>query len=206
GAPLPWIQSPANASILSDLRPTLTAQVTDSGGSGVDTSSIVLKLDSAPVARTLSIVNPNTVNVTFTPSADLAEGSHTVVVGAADRAGNVGVPVQISFIIDVNPPALTLSPSEGQRLVNSKPTLMAPYSAAGVGVELSTFKAFLDGTEISSSFITGPSQSTFTPATPLADGPHLFRAEIADKLGKTTQASSLFRLSSALATVGGNGG
>lgn len=112
----------------------------------------------------------------------------------------------VTVLVDLSPPTILLSPSEGRQLVGPGLTLTATYSDAGVGVDLSTFKAFLDGAELTSSFAKGPAQATLTISTPTPDGPHVFRAEIQDKVGRSAQASSLFRLASALATVGVDGG
>lgn len=112
----------------------------------------------------------------------------------------------VTILVDRDPPAITLSPAQGQQLVGPVLTLTATYLDAGVGVDLATFKASLDGADLTADFSKGPSQATLTIGTPVADGPHVFRAEIKDKLGHSAQASSLFRLASAQATIGADGG
>lgn len=402
-APLIGILTPQNGSILQTLRPPVTAQVIDAGGSGVDPASIIVLLDGAAVARTLAVVNANTVNVAFTPSADLAQGSHTVTVDAKDLSGNaaaqarstfsidsaapgvaISVPlagsatknplqplnaivtdvgsagvdpagitvrldgniitaaltvlsagqvkvaftptspmgegvhtykvdardrasnasagVSSSFTVDLTPPVisapappsgstassstptisavwtdalsgikaasakillnasdltgsatlgtagfsltapplaaglhtvavsvedlagnigtltwsfqgqdavpptLTLTPADGAHLAVSKPILTAVYSDIGLGVDLLTFKATLDGADLPGGFTVGATQATFAVLSALSDGPHIFRAEIKDKAGNLTQASSVFRVSSALQGIGPAGG
>src|SRR6185436_8053069 len=62
------ILTPANGSTSTTPTPPLTAQATDTGGSGVDLLSLVLRLDGAPVAASVSPVGPNLANLSFTPT------------------------------------------------------------------------------------------------------------------------------------------
>ncbi|MBI2899061.1 MAG: hypothetical protein HYY17_02685 [Planctomycetes bacterium] len=76
----------------------------------------------------------------------------------------------------------------------------------GSGIDTATFKAWLDGVDVTAKFAVGAGQATWMTTESLADGPHIFAARIADKAGNVAEKTSLFRIASVLATVGSSGG
>ncbi len=202
--PVAAITAPAAGLLTKEGQISLVASVSDSGGSGLD--GIVVKLDGVVVAASITTTDPNTAAVSFTPSSALAQGAHTYTVAAGDRAGNASAIASSTFTVDMQSPLLTLSPANGGQVVGPKPTLTVAYSDSPAGVDLSTFHATLDGADVTAAFVTGASSASFTPASALGDGPHILRVDLADTLGNLTQASSLFRVESAVATIGDQGG
>jgi len=194
--------APANGTTAPSATPAISASWTDSP-SGVNPSSAHILLDGSEVTAAASL---SAAGFLFTPAAPLVAGPHTVAASVADRAGNIGTLTWTFQVADTTPPTLMLVPSEGQQLALSKPVLTAAYSDAGLGVDLPTFKASLDGTDLTSSFVVGASQATYAVTAALPDGPHVFRAEIKDKAGNLTQVSSLFKIVSAQAAIGSAGG
>ncbi|MBI4342102.1 MAG: hypothetical protein HY599_01900, partial [Candidatus Omnitrophica bacterium] len=89
---------PPDGAVLDDVRPALAATVTDAGGAGLDPSSLALLLDGSLVAADVTLLDPDTAAIQFIPAADLADGAHTVVIQAADRAGNPAA-AQATFTI-----------------------------------------------------------------------------------------------------------
>jgi hypothetical protein len=108
-------------------RPTISAQVTD-GGSGVDPTKTTVSLDGTVVGTGTS---------TYTPSADLALGSHSVSVSATDLAGNTST---YSWSFDAvslaagsalaNVPSVTVQ-------VNPNNKVPPPTSVSFVGIDTS---------------------------------------------------------------------
>ncbi len=92
------ISTPINGASISDTRPVLRANITDSG-SGVDPASIVLELDGAVVQLDpiTDYFDSGTGVLEFTPTTSLSIGSHTISVDAADRAGNRADTATVSF-------------------------------------------------------------------------------------------------------------
>jgi hypothetical protein len=83
-APAITITRPTNGNTITETRPLIEAAISDAL-SGINSSSVNMKLDGNTVAATFS----NGV-LSFTPSSPLSEGSHQIVVAAADKAGNRG--------------------------------------------------------------------------------------------------------------------
>ncbi|WP_458412789.1 Ig-like domain-containing protein [Schinkia sp. CFF1] len=108
--------SPAASARVTTASPKITGTITDEvNGSGVDTSSFVLKVDGVAV---------NNANVTFTPvtngynfsyqTSSLAQGSHTFTVDCKDNDGNAATQKSISFTVDTIAPSLNVTaPTEG---------------------------------------------------------------------------------------------
>lgn len=114
-APVSTITYPTAGAYITSSKPTFTWTVTDSG-SGVDSSTISIKIDSG-AAVTSGITKTAITNgyrCSYTPGAALSEGSHTVIVNAKDNDGNSATAKSASFTVDTVPPTLTItSPPEG---------------------------------------------------------------------------------------------
>ncbi len=73
----------------------------DLGGSGVDSASASVLIDSGPIKVTC------TKEGVCTSSAEgLSEGAHALEIAASDYAGNAAEPVRKDFTVDTRPPAM----------------------------------------------------------------------------------------------------
>jgi hypothetical protein len=130
------------------------------------------KLDSPD----LSTGAQKTTAVTFTPASDLAEGVHTLYVQESDAAGNWSASGSLATTIDLTaagtPRVTAESPTN-----NSKPTWSWK---SGGGSKNYRYK--LDDTTFTSG-TTATADSTFTPATALAEGSHTLYVEESDGSG-----------------------
>lgn len=116
-APVITILSPSDGAYVSNNQQPVVFTVTDeSGGSGVDLDSVVVKLDGTTVsaAEVTHTAITNGYSFTYTPSAAMGDGAHTVSVEAADNDGNAAAAKSTTFTVDTVPPALNVtSPAEG---------------------------------------------------------------------------------------------
>lgn len=116
-APVITILSPSDGAYVSNNQQPVVFTVTDeSGGSGVDLDSVVVKLDGTAVsaAEVTHTAITNGYSFTYTPSAAMGNGAHTVSVEAADNDGNAAAAKSTTFTVDTVPPALNVtSPAEG---------------------------------------------------------------------------------------------
>lgn len=116
-APVITILSPSDGAYVSNNQQPVVFTVTDeSGGSGVDLDSVVVRLDSTAVsaAEVTHTAITNGYSFTYTPSAAMGDGAHTVSVEAADNDGNAAAAKSTTFTVDTVPPALNVtSPAEG---------------------------------------------------------------------------------------------
>lgn len=116
-APVITILSPSDGAYVSNNKQPVVFTVTDeSGGSGVDLDSVAVRLDGTAVsaAEVTHTAITNGYSFTYTPSAAMGDGAHTVSVEAADNDGNAAAAKSTTFTVDTVPPALNVtSPAEG---------------------------------------------------------------------------------------------
>lgn len=165
----PTIASPAEGAALSDARPTFE-------GEAQAGTTVTIVLDGAPAGDTVA---DGAGRWTFTPTADLAEGAHTVTATATDGFGRAGPPSGArTFSIDTVAPDVPVlnEPVAGSVISNRTPTLRG---AAEAGARVTVH---LDGTPVGTVEADGNGAWSLAVATPLADGPHTVRLEAADAL------------------------
>lgn len=86
-------------------RPTFTVRLLDeAGGSGVDISTLQMSVDGLP-GETVTQAIAGGYEATWTPTAPLAEGHHSLTVTAADFDGNPAS-FAASYTVDTVPPEL----------------------------------------------------------------------------------------------------
>ena len=111
-APVITILSPSSGAYVTNNKQPVVFTVTDeSGGSGVNLSSVVVKLDGTPVSSS-EITNSaitNGYSFTYTPSTALSDGEHTVTIDASDNDGNPAAEKSTSFTVDTVPPVFNIT-------------------------------------------------------------------------------------------------
>ncbi len=139
------------------------------------------------------------------PAEALIEGEALLQVTVADRAGNQAQAVR-SFRIDLTPPDLALEPAEGAALERGETlTLRATYGdpvqGQGCGIDLSRFRATLDGEPITSAFMVGATEATATLPAPAAGG-HLLEVTVVDLAGNARVGAASLELLEAAGPAG----
>lgn len=106
---------PTSGAYVINNKPTFTWDVTDSG-SGIDASSISIKLDNS-TAITSGITTTAITGgyrCTYTPFSALSDGSHTIKYNVSDNDGNAANEATITITIDTVAPTLNVtSPIDG---------------------------------------------------------------------------------------------
>lgn len=126
--PVIVITSPGIDAFMPTATPTIKFKITDdtigSGGdSGINLSSLILKVDNTTVTSANITINP--VNGGYECeyiSNALADGTHTITIDVSDNDGNAATPASVSFSVDTVPPALNITePADG--LITNTPDL-----------------------------------------------------------------------------------
>lgn len=116
-APVITIVSPTAGAYMANSKQPVVFNITDeTGGSGVDISTLVVKQDGTAVAAAniTHTAITNGYSVTYTPSAALSDGSHTVTINCKDHDGNVASEKSTTYTVDTVPPTLNVtSPADG---------------------------------------------------------------------------------------------
>ena len=128
-APVGAIQYPsAGANIGNNSQPTIRFTFTDTG-SGIDPSSVSIKVDGTSQAPSTSSFSADgtVLTCTFTPSTALVDGLHTIAINGSDYDGNAAAEVSSTFKVDTTPPTLNISAPVDNLLTN-----LASVSVVGV--------------------------------------------------------------------------
>jgi hypothetical protein len=129
-APVISILSPSSGAYVTNSKQPVVFTVTDeSGGSGVNTDSVVVKLDGTAVASSTltKTAITNGYSYTYTPASAMSDGAHTVTISASDNDGNAATAKSTTFTVDTVPPTLNVtSPVDG--LITNSPNIVVKFS------------------------------------------------------------------------------
>ncbi|HDT4926599.1 TPA: BapA prefix-like domain-containing protein [Enterobacter kobei] len=171
----------------NDTTPTLN-------GTAEPGSTVTIRLDGADLVTVPVGSNGTWI---YTPTAPLGEGPHTFTVVATDAAGNTSLPsTGFNIIVDTTPPvAATIASvtddvggvqgplSSGDTTDDTQPLLQGTAPPDAV-------VTVYDGTTLlGTAILDGSGGWSFTPVTPLTDGPHSLTVHTTDAAGNTTVSS-----------------
>ena len=181
------VNTPSSNAFLSNNKPQIKFTVTDEeGGSGVNESTITLKLDGTTVSGVTKTASTNGYTCTYTPSTALSDGSHTIVINAKDHDGNSATQVSRSFKVDTVPPTLNItSPQDGLITNNNKVTISGVTNDVTSTTVTVTVKVN-SGTAVSA---TVNSDGTFSKEVTLSEGANTVTITAKDQANKTTTAT-----------------
>ena len=162
--------------------------------------AIVTILDGAAVLG--SVVTDAAGTWSFTPAAPLSEGPHAITLTATDAAGNTGpASAPLAFSVDTGLPAApvlaAISDDIGTvtgAILGGDTTDDTMPAFAGTA-EPGAIVTILDGAAVLGSVVTDAAGTwSFTPATPLGEGPHSITLTATDAAGNTGPASGPARV------------
>src|SRR5262249_448001 len=99
--PILQVTSPANGAFVGTSRPTISIALSDAL-TGINVASAAFILDGQSVTPFV-----NSAQLNFTPSAPLADGTHSFTAFVQNNAGVLGT-VSSSFIVDTAPPSIAV--------------------------------------------------------------------------------------------------
>ena len=179
--------SPTDGSFFNDPRQTLSARVVDAGGSGID-PDIPVQVNGQPVTPVVTLIDPNTAVVEFTPSIDFTPGAVTFEGQPIDFSGTEASWIATSTF-DATPPVVSIDISPPDPSQATK-TITATFDDAVSGVDLSSRKVSIEGVDrtLDGTF----SANTWTLVETFGEGSFDVEAEALDLAGNLGQASESF--------------
>ncbi len=174
-APTITVLSPTSGSTLSTSMPTITWNVTDDD-SGVATSTI--RIDSGTAITVTGTAITDGYTYSYTPTTALADGSHTIVIGAEDNDGNVATNATISVTIDTVPPVLTVLQPATDTSVNN-----ATLTVSGTTSDVTSSPVTLT---VNGAAVTVGSDGTFSTTVTLTEGSNTITVIATDSSGRAT--------------------
>ncbi len=200
-APVITILSPsAGAYVTNSKQPVVFTIVDETGGSGINLSSLVVKQDGTAVAsgtmKQTAITNG--YSVTYTPAAALSDGSHTVTVEVSDNDGNAATAKSTTYTVDTVPPTLNLtSPANG--LITAAAALNVSGSTNDSTSSPVTIAIKLNGADQGS--VTVASNGSFSKTVTLASGSNTIEVTATDAAGKVSSVTRTVTLDTSVPKV-----
>ena len=120
-APVIAITYPTASALIPNNKPDITWKVTDND-SGVNSGTIGITIDSG--SKITSGITKTAITggyqCTYTPTAALADGSHTIKIDASDNDGNAASQKSVTFKVDTVPPTMNLPYPVNNLVTNQK--------------------------------------------------------------------------------------
>nr|DAH16599.1 MAG TPA: Ig-like domain protein [Caudoviricetes sp.] len=200
-APVITIVSPTSGAYVANSKQPVVFNITDeTGGSGVDISTLVVKQDGTAVAAAniTHTAIANGYSVTYTPSAALSDGSHTVTINCKDHDGNAAAEKSTTYTVDTVPPTLNVtSPADGLITAASSVTVAGTTNDATSSPVVITIS--LNGTDQGAVAVgTG---GTFSKVVTLKKGSNTIIVKAKDAAGKESSVTRTVTLDTSVPKI-----
>lgn len=185
------ITSPGSGSYVTNNKQPIVFQLRDeSGGSGIDITSLALKIDGGTaIGNNATGMSCNSVtngyDCTYTPQTAISDGSHTVTIDISDNDGNAATQASRTYTVDTVPPTLNITnPADNFITNNAALTVQgstndSTSSPVTVTIKLNTVD---QGTVTVTS-------GNFSKALTLANGSNTIVVRSTDAAGKYTEVT-----------------
>lgn len=188
-APVITVLSPsAGAYVTNSKQPVVFTIVDETGGSGINLRSLVVKQDGTAVTSNTIATSaiPGGYSVTYTPASALSDGSHTVTVNVSDNDGNAATQKSTTYTVDTVPPTLNLSaPADG--LITATASLNVTGTTNDSTSSPVTIKITLNGTDQGT--VAVASSGSFSKSITLANGSNTITVTATDAAGKASSVT-----------------
>lgn len=197
-APVITITSPSSGAYVTNNKPSIVCTVVDeSNGSGINLSTLVIKIDGTTIPHTTTAVT-NGYTATATPTTALSDGSHTITVDVKDNDGNAAVQKTSTFKLDTIPPTLNVTtPSAG--LITNTAALTVLGTTNDTTSSPVTITITLNGT--AQGTVTVNSNGSFSKAVTLKEGDNTIVVTAKDAAGKNSTVTRTVTLDTSVPKV-----
>lgn len=182
------ITSPGAGAHVTNARQPIVFQLRDeANGSGINLSSLVLKIDGGSAIGSGSsgmVCTPvsNGYDCTYTPPSALSDGAHTVTINVSDNDGNAATQASRSYTVDTIAPTLNVtSPTDGLLTNNASVTVQGTTNDATSSPVSVAIK--LNGTDQGPVTVTS---GAFSKQLTLAEGENTIVVTATDSANHTT--------------------
>lgn len=200
-APVITVVSPTAGAYVANSKQPVVFNITDeTGGSGVDISTLVVKQDGTAVAAAniTHTAITNGYSVTYTPSAALSDGSHTVTINCKDHDGNAATEKSTTYTVDTVPPTLNVtSPADGLITAASSVTVAGTTNDATSSPVVITIS--LNGTDQGT--IPVGTGGTFSKVVTLKEGSNTIIVKAKDAAGKESSVTRTVTLDTSVPKI-----
>ncbi|GEM_PF-2073760 len=195
-ATIPTASSNIPTGTIANRKPTISVSISDGSGTGIEESSIVLKLDNNNVIHRYS-----SGTVSYTPSSNLDFGLHTVHLIVADKAGNT-LSTFWNFTISSEGVGFgSFSPANNSYTPDKTPEISIILIDSGSGINTTTLRMNVDGRNITDAHYSSSTRNYSYTSTTLSDGNHTVEVWVKDEGGKESYISWSFYVDTTKPTI-----
>lgn len=190
--PVITLTSPGSGAYITTATPTIIALLKDSaiggnGDSGIDLSSIVLKIDGVTVSSSDSGINVEPIDggykCTYTPTTGLSEGNHTITIDVSDNDGNAAEQAVCTFKVDTVPPTLNITAPVDNFITNKQSLTVEGVTNDTTSTPV-TVSVKLNGTDTGT--VTVSADGSFSKTISLEEGTNTIVVTATDAAGKAS--------------------
>lgn len=200
-APVITILSPSSgAYVTNSKQPVVFTVIDETGGSGVDLDTLVVKQDGVSAAASTLAKTAVTggYSVTYTPAAALSDGSHTVTIDVSDHDGNAAVQKTTSYTVDTVPPTLNVTAPEAGLITNSASLTVRGTTNDATSSPV-TVRVSLNGVDKGTATVSA--DGSFTKALTLANGSNTIVVTATDAAGKSSSVTRTVTLDTSVPVI-----
>lgn len=200
--PVIKLVQPSNGAYISNNQLPIIFEVTDeTGGSGVNASTVALKLAGTIYKDGSTGMSKTAITdgyrFTFTPQAALSDGAKAIEITASDHDGNAAAKVTASYTVDTVPPTLTISSPQDGLATNQKNVVLT-------GITNDTLSSPVTVTVMHGSASYTPAvanDGSFSQALVLTEGVNTIQIVSTDAAGKSTTINLTVTLDTSVPTI-----
>lgn len=200
--PVIKLVQPSNGAYISNNKLPIIFEVTDeTGGSGVNASTVALKLAGTTYKDGSTGMSKTAITdgyrFTFTPQAALSDGAKAIEITASDHDGNAAAKVTASYTVDTVPPTLTISSPQDGLATNQKNVVLT-------GITNDTLSSPVTVTVMHGSASYTPAvanDGSFSQALVLTEGVNTIQIVSTDAAGKSTTINLDVTLDTSVPTI-----
>lgn len=200
-APVITILSPSSgAYVTNSKQPVVFTVIDETGGSGVDLDTLVVKQDGVSAAASALAKTAVTggYSITYTPAAALSDGSHTVTIDISDHDGNAATQKTTSYTVDTVPPTLNVTAPEAGLITNSASLTVRGTTNDATSSPV-TVKVSLNGADKGAATVSA--DGSFTKALTLANGSNAIVVTATDAAGKSSSVTRTVTLDTSVPVI-----
>lgn len=200
--PVIKLVQPSNGAYISNNQLPIIFEVTDeTGGSGVNASTVALKLAGTTYKDGSTGMSKTAITegyrFTFTPQAALSDGAKAIEITASDHDGNAAAKVTASYTVDTVPPTLTISSPQDGLATNQKNVVLT-------GITNDTLSSPVTVTVMHGSASYTPAvanDGSFSQALVLTEGENTIKVVSTDAAWKSTTINLTVTLDTSVPTI-----
>lgn len=200
-APVITILSPSSgAYVTNSKQPVVFTVIDETGGSGVDPDTLVVKQDGVSAAASTLAKTAVTggYSITYTPAAALSDGSHTVTIDVSDHDGNAATQKTTSYTVDTVPPTLNVTAPEAGLITNSASLTVRGTTNDATSSPV-TVKVSLNGVDKGAATVSA--DGSFTKTLTLANGSNTIVVTATDAAGKSSSVTRTVTLDTSVPVI-----